>query len=62
MKDPDKNEHLGPTHWHVGNSGTDWPAQSSTPSRAQFNVGNGLIVFFCLTLFAIALKYILEVF
>ena len=62
MKDPDKNKHLGPTHWHVNNSGTDWPTQSSTTSRVRFNVGNSLIVFFCLTFFAIALKFAFEVF
>jgi hypothetical protein len=62
MKDPDKNEYLGPTHWHVNNSGTDWPGQTSVSSRAKFNIGNSLIVFLCLTFFAIALKYALEVF
>ena len=62
MKDPDKNKHLGPTHWHVNNSGTDWPTQSSVSSRTKFNVGNSLIVFLCLSICAIALRHILELF
>ena len=62
MQDSDRNPHLGPTHWHVGNSGTDWPTQYSKRSQAKFNVGNSLIIFLYLSVGAIALRYILEIF
>ena len=29
MSDPDRNPHLPPEHWHVGNGGTDWLPQLS---------------------------------
>ena len=62
MQDSDRNPYLGPTHWHVNNSGTDWPAQYSKRSQAKFNVSNSLIVFLCLSICAIALRHILELF
>ena len=62
MKDPDKNEHLGPTHWHVGNSGTDYPTRYLMPLHTKSNVGVALIALLYFLVGAIALRYILEIF
>ena len=62
MKDRDKNEHLGPTHWHVDNSGTDYPAQYFVPLHTKSNVGVVLIVLLYLFVGTITLRYLIEIF
>ena len=62
MTDTDKNEHLGPTHWHVNNSGTDYPTQYFVSLNKKSNIGVALIALLYLLVGAIALRYILEIF
>ena len=62
MTDTDKNEHLGPTHWHVNNSGTDYPAQYFVPLHKKSNVGVALIALLYLLVGAVMLGLVLEIF
>ena len=62
MKDTDRNEHLGPTHWHVGNSGTDYPAQYFVSLHKKSNVGVVLIALLYLLVGAFTLRYLIEIF
>ena len=62
MQDSDRNPHLGPTHWHVNNSGTDYPAQYFVSLHKKSNVGVVLIALLYLLVGAITLRYILEIF
>ena len=62
MTDTDKNEHLGPTHWHVGNSGTDYPAQYFVSLHKKSNVGVALIALLYLLVGAVMLGLVLEIF
>ena len=62
MTDTDKNKHLGPTHWHVGNSGTDYPAQYFVSLHKKSNVGVVLIALLYLLVGAVMLGLVLEIF
>ena len=62
MNDSDRNEHLGPTHWHVGNSGTDYPAQYFVPLHKKSNVGVALIALLYLLVGAATFRVIFEIF
>ena len=62
MTDTDKNEHLGPTHWHVNNSGTDYPAQYFVSLHKKSNVGVALIALLYLLVGAVMLGLVLEIF
>ena len=62
MNDSDRNPHLGPTHWHKGNSGTDYPAQYFVPLHKKSNVGVALIALLYLLVGAVMLGLVLEIF
>ena len=51
MQDSDRNQNFGPTHWHVGNSGTDYPDQYFVQMKKDSKVGVILIVLMYLCVF-----------
>ena len=62
MNDSDRNPHLGPTHWHEDNSGTDYPTRYLMPLHKKSNVGVVLVVLLYLSAGAVALRYLIEIF
>ena len=62
MKDTDRNEHLGPTHWHVENSGTDYPDRYFVSLHKKSKVGVVLIVLLYLFVGAVTLRYLIGIF
>ena len=62
MNDSDRNPHLGPTHWHEGNSGTDYPNRYFVSLHKKSNVGVVLIALLYLLVGAVALRYLIEIF
>lgn len=62
MKDSDRNEFLGPTHWHVDNSGTDYPTRYFVSSHKKSKVGIILIVLLYLFVGMLTLRYLIEIF
>ena len=62
MEDSDRNEHLGPTHWHVDNSGTDYPARYFVPLHTKSNIGVILIVLSYMSVGLLSLGFLIEIF
>ena len=62
MTDTDKNKHLGPTHWHVGNSGTDYPNRHFVSLHTKSNIGVVLVALLYLLVGAVTLRYLIEIF